>query len=85
MSATVLTFLGWGILMILVVIAFVFMAKRSKAVEDKTEDIASQALPQIGEIAEKKHEEAFGRAPTNFPRRRGSSWYPPKKKTRPPD
>jgi hypothetical protein len=74
-----ISFVAWGVVMVVVLVGMVFATKRSKGVQDETEDIASKALPQIGGIAEKKHEQRFGRAPTNAPGSTGS-WYPEVKK-----
>jgi hypothetical protein len=58
---------------------------RRDVVQDETERVAQQTLPQIGEIAERAHTARFGRPPTNLPQPAGPrqahvSWYPPTKK-----
>jgi len=68
--------------MVGVVIGLVLAARRSRIVQDAAEDAASQALPEIGNIAEKKHFARFGRASTNAPGE-SNSWYPEVKKGRP--
>ena len=58
-------------------------ARRSRGIQGEAEDVASRALPEIGEIAERKHQEKFGRAPTSVPTISGrgrASWYPETKK-----
>lgn len=78
MSSSTLTFIAWAVFMVLVLAGFVWVALRGRGVQGKTEDVASKALPEIGAVAEKRHTQRFGRAPTNAP---GSpsgsrSWYP---------
>jgi hypothetical protein len=75
MSPSTISFIAWGLVMVTILVGMVFAAKRSKGVQEVTEDCASKALPQIGQIAEKKHAQRFGRAPTDAPGASGS-WYP---------
>jgi hypothetical protein len=77
------SFYAWVFFFLFVVIALVWQAKRSRHVEEISEDVASQALPTIGSIAERQHTLRFGRPPTNTPGPPGTSvWYPPTKKKR---
>lgn len=83
MSPSAISFLVWTLSMVLFMGVLVLIARRSRDVQSETEDIASKALPEIGEIAEKKHRQRFGRAPTNSPSSSESgkgSWYPEIKK-----
>lgn len=75
MSPSTISFIAWGLVMVAILISMVFATKRSKGVQEETEDCASKALPEIGQIAEKKHVQRFGRAPTDAPGASGS-WYP---------
>ncbi len=77
------TFIVWMVLMVALVAFYLLAARRGRYLESKTEDIASQALPAIGAIAEHQHTLRFGRPPTNTPGPPGESvWYPPTKKKR---
>jgi len=78
MSPGDLSFFIWCLVIVAVLVGMLFVARRSKSIDRGTEDIASKALPEIGEIAEKKHVERFGRAPTNVPQ--DCTWYPETKK-----
>lgn len=78
MSANTISFIAWAFLMLAVLVAIIIAAKKSKSVEDEAEEIASKALPVIGKIANKKHIDRFGRAPTSSVD--GESWYPENKK-----
>jgi len=71
------------------IVAILVMARhvnrRQHAVEGETERVAQDALPAIGEIAERAHSRRFGRPPTNLPSAAGdrshrTSWYPESKK-----
>lgn len=78
-----MSFILWIGFFLFVLVALVVHTKRSRHVELKSEDIASQALPEIGSIAERQHTLRFGRPPTNTPGPPGTSvWYPPKEKKR---
>lgn len=79
MSSSIISFTAWCVVFLIVLVGLVFAARRSKGVQDATEDCASKALPEIGGIAEKKHVERFGRAATDAPGASGS-WYPEVKK-----
>lgn len=79
MSASTLSFIVWGAVMVAILVGMFFAARRSNGVQGETEDVASKALPEIGKVAEKKHEQRFGRAATNAPGASGS-WYPEVKK-----
>lgn len=78
MNSSTVSFVAWAIFMVCVLAGFVWVALRSKGVQGRTEDVASKALPEIGGIAERKHTQRFGRAPTGTPgSSNGSrSWYP---------
>lgn len=78
MSISTLSFVAWALAMVVILIGMVVSLKRSKRFMDRVEKIASQALPEIGTIAEKKHRERFGSlAPRPGP---NGSWYPKEKK-----
>lgn len=79
MTSSMLSFIAWSVAMLVVLAGMVFATRRSRGVQSETEDVAAKALPEIGEIAEKKHRERFGRAATNAPGISGS-WYPEVKK-----
>lgn len=77
------SFILWLVLLGAVVAWYVWTARRSRHIVALSEDVASQALPTIGTIAEEQHMRRFGRAPTNTPGPAGSSvWYPPPPKKR---
>lgn len=81
MNSSTISFIAWAVFMFLMLGGLVWAARRSRGVDKGVEDVASKALPEIGEIAEKKHVERFGRAPTDAPGANGSgSWYPEVKK-----
>jgi hypothetical protein len=67
----------WALLMAGVVVAMALISRRSKRVDAKAEETASEALPDIGGIAERMHVAHFGRAPTTPPV--SGTWYPPPK------
>ena len=79
MSANVISFVVWAAFMLIALAAIIFTARRSKGVEDEAENVAAKALPEIGEIAEKKYKARFGRSPTEAPKGK-DSWYPEAKK-----
>jgi hypothetical protein len=75
----------------LFIVVIMWMARRTNrhqhSIDDKTEAVAQDALPVIGEIAERAHSRKFGRPPTNLPpavpdgeRRSRTSWYPESKR-----
>lgn len=75
------SFAIWIALMVALVATYILMGRRrTRHIDNQTEDVASTALPTIGEIAERQHSIRFGRPPTHTT----SSWYPPpaKKKHR---
>ena len=82
MTVSTISFIGWAGFMVVVLCGLVVTARRSRGVQDETEDCASRALPEIGGIAEKRHTERFGRPATNAPGEGGvpRSWYPEAKK-----
>jgi len=83
MNSSTISFIAWSVIMAVTLVGLVIAARKSRSVQSQTEDVASRALPEIGEIAEKKHKQRFGRAPTNAPGASSecmSSWYPETKK-----
>lgn len=83
MSSSAISFVIWSTFMVVMLVALVLTARRSRGVVSETEDVASRALPEIGGIAEKKHRQRFGRAATDAPgstKNGKSSWYPHAKK-----
>lgn len=81
MNPSTVSFLVWTAFMIFVLGGLVWTARRSRVVQDKAEDVASKALPEIGGIAERQHIQRFGRAATDAPGTNGQgSWYPEVKK-----
>lgn len=68
-------FAVWALLMAALVGAMAFIGRRSKRVDAKAEEAASEALPDIGGVAERMHVASFGRAPTTPPV--SGTWYPP--------
>jgi len=81
MSASAISFFAWAAFLLVVLVGLAWTARRSRGVDQEVEEVASKALPEIGEIAEKRHMQRFGRAPTNAPGANGTgSWYPAAKK-----
>lgn len=76
MSFSTISFVLWVIFMFLMVGFLIYTGKRGREAQLKMEEVAKQALPAIGVIAERKHEERFGRAATDA----SDSWYPAKKR-----
>jgi hypothetical protein len=80
------SFFLWIVLFVGLLVVLVRASRRGRDVVQRTEEIAQAALPEIGQIAERKHVEKFGRAPTNVPRQRGrslsTSWYPETKRAK---
>lgn len=72
-----MSFLVWCLLMVGVLCFMGWSARRSRKVTAKVEETASDTLPKIGAIAEKKHQEKFGRGATSTERESRDSWYPP--------
>ena len=79
MSSNAISFIAWAAFMLIALAAIIAAARKSKGIQEEVEDVASKALPEIGEIAEKKHVARFGRAPTDAPGNT-DSWYPEAKK-----
>ena len=79
MSPSLATFIAWTVLMAAMLVGFALATKKSRGVDDETEEVAAKALPTIGKVAEKKHQEKHGRALTHVPTESGA-WYPPKRK-----
>lgn len=85
MTFSTVSFIGWALFMVAVLVGLLVAGRRTNRIDDDIEDVASEALPHIGKIAEKHHLKRFGRAATNAPGSNGqSSWYPeaPKKFTK---
>lgn len=83
MSSSNISFVAWGIFMLVMLASLIWTARRSRHVQEETEDAASACLPEIGGIAEKKHQAHFGRAATDAPGNSEDapeSWYPEVKK-----
>lgn len=78
------SFVVWIVVMVIMLAGLLLAARRSKRLDSETEDIASEALPEIGGIAEKKHQERFGRPPTGTPDVGKHSWYPAKRAAKHP-
>ncbi len=73
-------FIAWTAFFVALLVLLAIAARRSRAVDQKTEALASTTLPEVGEIAVRKYHAKFGRAPTNLPKASGrpkvNSWYP---------
>lgn len=80
------------VFLVVFIVTIMLMARRTSrqqhTVSEETERVAKDALPTIGEIAERAHLRTFGRPPTNLPppepapngeRSKRASWYPEKK------
>jgi hypothetical protein len=81
MSSGNISFIAWAVAMLAMLGVLVWAARhsRSRSIQQDTEDAASSCLPEIGKIATKKHQQRFGRAPTDAPSE-DSAWYPETKK-----
>jgi hypothetical protein len=83
MTTSTISFIAWAAFMVIMLIGLTIASRRGRNRAMKTEDVASVALPEIGECAERTYEQRFGRAPTDVPvmsrTSTGSSWYPPSK------
>lgn len=80
MSASTISFVAWAAFMVIMLIGLVVASRRSRGTVKMTEDVASVALQEIGECAERTYEHRFGRAPTDQPvasRTSSGTWYPP--------
>ena len=78
MDSSAYSFIAWAAFMVLMLVGLGVAARRGRARERETEDIASKALPQIGRVAEKAHSQRFGNRPSDA-RTKTVSWYPPAK------
>ena len=67
-------FLAWVIVMVVGILVLVFKLRQSRTVDRKTEETSLTAINEIGRVAEKKHQEKFGRPPTN-----AGAWHPKEK------
>lgn len=77
MDCSTVSFVGWAFFMVTVLAGLLVMGRRTNQMEEDVEDVASEALPRIGKIAEKQHLKRFGRAATDAPGPNGhGSWYP---------
>ena len=77
MTFSTVSFVGWALFMIAVLVGLLVAGRRTNRVDEEVEDVASEALPDIGKIAEKRHLQRFGRAATDAPGANGQgSWYP---------
>jgi len=79
MSMGTVSFIGWVVVMVVALVGLITAARRSRRVQDETEHVASKALPTIGGIAERKHQERFGHA-SACGKSDVNSWYPPSKR-----
>ncbi|MBW2690433.1 MAG: hypothetical protein JRC99_10945 [Deltaproteobacteria bacterium] len=77
MNFSTISFVLWIVFMFVMLVVFIYTGRRSRAVQLRMEEVAKKTLPAIGVIAEKKHEERFGRSATDA----SDSWYPDKKRT----
>ena len=73
MSFGSVSFILWSLLLVVIFGVFVYSTIRSKSVDEITEEVAKEALPEIGRIAEKHHTRRHGSAPEK------TQWYPEKK------
>ena len=83
MSSIPLSFAAWAIFMVVMLVAVALATRRSRSHASRTEDVASVALPEIGQIAERTYNRRFGRPPTEQPlvgRTSSRDWYPPIKR-----
>lgn len=79
MQVSTISFIGWAVLMVIAIIGLAITGRRSRSSQHKMEDVAAEALPVIGKIAEKQHIKSFGRPAEDAPGEDGS-WYPEAKK-----
>lgn len=79
MSFSLISFIAFTVAMLSIVGSIFLVGRKSRGIDANAEDVASKALPEIGALAERKHEERFGRAATDAPGADGS-WYPEVKK-----
>ena len=54
--------LVFGFAFIVMMIGLLIAQQRSKRIDRTTQDVASTALPEIGDIAQRAHREKFGRS-----------------------
>lgn len=71
-------FLAWVIVMVLGILVLLFKLQESRGVDRRTEETSLTALKEIGRVATKKHQEKFGRPPTNV-----DPWNPKEKEKGP--
>jgi predicted PurR-regulated permease PerM len=76
MTASTISFFVWVGLMVLMLLFLFWEGRKKRAAIRQIEDIASKALPEIGQVAERAHSLRFG-VPLNGARPE-HSWYPPK-------
>jgi len=78
-----LSFVAWAIFMVGMLVGIAAATRRSRHQANRTEDVASVALPEIGQVAERTYNRRFGRAPTDQPligRTSSRDWYPTAKR-----
>jgi len=79
MSGSLLSFLAWCLMMLAIIGVMLYLGRKSRRRDSKVEDVASEALPQIGIIADSCHEKRFGSRPCKDGK---DAWYPAAKKKR---
>jgi len=79
MSFSLISFIAFAVAMLAIIVSLFFVGRTSRGIQDKAEDVAAKALPEIGALAERKHKERFGSAPTDALGMSGC-WYPEAKK-----
>lgn len=80
MNASTFSFIAWSVFMVAMLVGLGFASRRGRSRAQQTEDIASQALPAIGRVAERTHSMRFGVMPITAgggDRQKRTSWYPP--------
>lgn len=73
MNASVISFVFWCLIMVVMIVAMLIAAKRSRHRDNEIEDVASEALPQIGKAAASCHQRTFGKRPDTI---EDGPWYP---------
>jgi hypothetical protein len=76
MTASTISFLVWVGLAVLMLFFLIWESRKKRESIRQIEDMASKALPEIGQVAERAHSVRFG-VPLNGARPE-HSWYPPK-------
>lgn len=79
MNAGTVSFILWAFLMLTIVVALFLAGRKARRAEEELEETASEALPEIGEIADTHHQRKYGK-PSSVSPKNGESWYPELKK-----